>query len=300
MINALIAAASAEDRTLAQTALITLAGLELPDKTAGRLDPLIAHADIERAKFVIDMLSHRKSADAAEQLVQVMVEHEPRRAKLAADALGQRKDAAPALLDALSSCRDRDRARAIAKVLHPWAQELTTAQQKKLLTTMCQRLEAGEQGWQSPFDIADAAHPEAAAKALRALFDKLKRKKPPERATSVLRLLCKSDQATHDDRYQLASRLLATSHKETAPAARRGDDALREIERLLREGYDVVTALKRDRSVDLDALYYLGFHFIEEGYPAGEDLLNQVADKGGRKKIAKAAKNKLALAGRAA
>lgn len=300
MLNALIAAAEDEDRTLAQTALITLAGLDLPARSANRLDPLIAHPDIERAKFVIDMLSHRQTEDAAAQLVQVIVEHDPRKAKLAADALGQRKDAMGALVDALVSCNDRERGRLLAKVLHPWAGDLTPAQRKKLLNSVSRGIEKGEQGWQSAFDIADASSPKDTAKALKALYESLKRKKPPERATQVLRMLCRIGEASHGDRYELASRLLQTSHKDTSTSARRGDDALHELDRLLREGFDVVGALRRDRSVGLEEMYYIGFHFIEADHPAGEELLLQVADKGGRKKIGKMAKNKLALAGHAA
>ncbi|HZO11831.1 MAG TPA: hypothetical protein VFB62_01180, partial [Polyangiaceae bacterium] len=81
--------------------------------------------------------------------------------------------------------------------------------------------------------------------------------------------------------------------------ARRSDESLQIFERLIREGYDVASALRRDRSIELDALYYVGFHFIEEDHPLGEELLKMVADKGGRKKIGKMAKNKLELAGAA-
>ena len=295
-LNALISAAAADDRTLAQTALITLSGMGLPARAAGKLDPLIAHPDVERAKLVIDMLAHRQTQDSAAQLVQVIAEHDMRKAKLAASALASRKDAIPALVIALATSSERERGRLLFKVLYPWAGDLSAAQRRKLLGAVATRLEKGEQGWQSAFDIADAASPKDAAKMLRGVFDKIKRRKPPERATNVLRLLTRIGQATHDDRYQLASRLLATSHKDTSPTARRGDDALRELARLLREGYDIVKALRKDRSVGLEELYYLGFHFIEEGHPAGEDLLQQVVAKGGRKKIAKMAKNKLALA----
>ena len=38
-----------------------------------------------------------------------------------------------------------------------------------------------------------------------------------------------------------------------------------------------------------------GFHFAEQGHPLGEELLRVVVDKGGRAKIAKMAKSKLAL-----
>jgi hypothetical protein len=47
--------------------------------------------------------------------------------------------------------------------------------------------------------------------------------------------------------------------------------------------------------VDLEHLYYVGFHFAEEGHPIGEELLGEVVKKGGRSKVAKMAKNKLAL-----
>jgi hypothetical protein len=174
---------------------------------------------------------------------------------------------------------------------------MKAAHHNKLLKAMTGFLEADEQGWQTPLELAREAAPDKTAKALKELYDKLKRRKPPERATRVLRILCRGEMASHDDRYQLASRLLAESHRDTSSAARRGDASLGELQRLLNSGYDGVKALTKDRSVDLDDLYYVGFHFIEEGHPAGEDLLNAVVKKAGRKKIAKMAKNKLALSG---
>ena len=102
------------------------------------------------------------------------------------------------------------------------------------------------------------------------------------------------------DDAELASRLLVQGNRDTSSNAREADESLRIFGYLLRQGFDVVGALRKDRTVDLDTLYYVGFHFIEEDNPAGEELLQIVVDKGGRKKIGKMAKNKLALAGRAA
>jgi hypothetical protein len=56
-------------------------------------------------------------------------------------------------------------------------------------------------------------------------------------------------------------------------------------------------ALRGDRGVELEHLYYVGSCFLEEGIPLGEELLEEVVKKGGRKKIATAAKNELKLAG---
>jgi HEAT repeat protein len=299
LVNALLAAAEDTDRTLAQTALMTLAGIDLPEKTAGRLDPLIGHPDIERAGFIIHMLSHRKSDTATALLVQVITSHEPRRARLAADALKGRTDAAALLADALVKTDDVERAKLLAQVLRPMAGELTNAQKRRLLDGTLERLAEGTRAAEAALDVLRDADADRTAVALRELASKLG-KRQPERATVVLRLLCRSPQATHDDDFQLASRLLQKSHKDTSPAARRGDESLAILERLLRGGYDVAAALKRDKSADLEALYYAGFHLIEQQHPAGEELLRQVMERGGRKKIATMARNKLELSGRAA
>jgi HEAT repeat protein len=295
LINALVAAAQHDDRALAQTALITLAAIELPARTVGRLHPLLDHPDADRAKFIIDMLAHRPSAEASKLLVQVLEHSEMRRAKLAAAALNGREDAAADLVAAVAAGHDKERSRLIARVLQPMLGALKTAQITKLLNAVGNRLSAGEPGWQSALELAREAAPDKTAKTLKDVYDKLKKRQPAERATSVLRMLCRGEMATQDDRYQLASRLLAESHRDTSSAARRGDEALAQLGRLLNSGYDVVKNLGKDRAIDLETLYYVGFHFVEEGHPAGDELLERVVAKGGRKKIATMAKNKLKL-----
>lgn len=298
LVNALVVAASDDDRALAQTALMNLATIALPARSVGKLEPLLGHPDSERARFVIDMLAQRDGA--VPLLIDVVAKQELRRAKHAADALAGKKGVASPLAAALAKCVERERGQLMVKTLTPICHELKPGDRKKLVSALTSRLEKGENGWQSPLDIMRCAHPPETDAALRALYTKLKRRKPPERATEVLRLLCRSRDATGDDRYELASRLLAGGLRDTSARARQADEALRTFGYLLRQGFDLVKALRKDRSVDLDTLYYVGFHFIEEDHPAGEELLQLVVEKGGRKKIAKMAKNKLALAGRAA
>lgn len=295
LINALVAAAADDDRTLAQTALMTLAGINLPAKATAQLDRLLDHPEVDRVRFVIEMLSHRPTVDAAELLVHALSHGGPRRSKLAAHALRERHDAAPKLAEALTRCSDPERAQLISSVLRPMAGELTPARRKKLLAVALDRLAADERGWKAPLDVVRKAGPAETAAGLRELYGKLKRRKG-DGATTVLRLLCTTEAATNETRYELAARLLAASRKDTSAAVRRDDEALALIERLLRNGHDVVSAMQRDRSLDLDALYYVGFHFVEQDHPAGADLLQHVVERGGRKKIAKMAKNKLAHA----
>ena len=145
--------------------------------------------------------------------------------------------------------------------------------------------------WDSLFGAGPAP-----AAALRALAAKLHKGKGSEKAFVVQRLLCKSDRASDEDRYTLASLELAHGRLDTKPAARNGDDALRLLGALAGRGYDVAAALRKDRGLDLEHLYYVGFHFVEKDHPLGEDMLSHVADKAGRTKLGKMAKNKLSLA----
>ena len=96
----------------------------------------------------------------------------------------------------------------------------------------------------------------------------------------------------------LASLELVKSNRDTRPASRAGDESLRLLSGLVKHGFDVANALKKDRVLELDHLYYVGFHFTEEGHALGEELLEEdLSKKGGRAKVEKMAKkNKLALA----
>jgi len=85
--------------------------------------------------------------------------------------------------------------------------------------------------------------------------------------------------------------------RECSGAARRGDEALKILDQLARQDFDVAGALRKEKNVTLEQLYYLGFCFAEEGDDLGEELLKLMVEQAGRKKIAVAAKNKLKLMG---
>jgi len=298
VIDTLVKAAEAADRTLAQTALHTLGSLQVAEETAKRLEKVALHADVERARFVIEMLGRMGGHEAARVLTKVLVTTADRRyAEAAAAGLTGKEDAVPALAKALLETDNPDRAWVLRNVLRPTAKKIASGTRKQILEGAMERLGGGERGWEALLDVARDADPEGVADGLRALALKLRRGTgKEERARSVFQILCKSDRATDDDRYALASLELSRSNRDTRPASRAGDESLRLLGVLVRQGYDVARALRKDRGVDLDHLYYVGFHFTELDHPLGEELLEEVVKKGGRAKVAKMAKNKLALA----
>jgi HEAT repeat protein len=295
VVAALLDAAEADDRTLAHTALHTLGSMVLPSGMAKRVEKLSVHPDFERARFVLEMLGRQPDADATRVLVHATCTLERKRAEIAATALGGRDDAVGPLAKALLETKDVDRAWLLRNVLRPSAKKIPSALRKQILDLAMDRLGEGARGWEALLDVVRDADAEGVAAAVRALAQKLRKAKNDDKAAAVYGLLCRTDRATDDDRYALASLELARGPKDTRPATRHSDESLKMLSSLLSRGFDVGTALRKDRSLELDALYYVGFHFAEAKKPVGEELLEEVVKKGGRTKIGKMAKNKLAL-----
>jgi hypothetical protein len=206
-----------------------------------------------------------------------------------------RDDAVGHLARAILESPDADRAWMLRGVLRASATKTPAAVRKQLLETAMKRLASGEGHWEALLFAVRDADARAPAEALRGLAQKL-RKTDPAKSVSVLRVLCQGEGATEEDRYALAVGELARSSRDTRPAARASNEALRLFGTLIDRGTDVAAMLRKDRSLDLEDLYFLGFHFAEEDLPLGEELLRLIVEKGGRAKIAKMAKSKLALA----
>ena len=100
--------------------------------------------------------------------------------------------------------------------------------------------------------------------------------------------------ATDDDKLRLALLALQKSRLDARPDMRAKDEAVKAFANIIGT-VDVMKALKKDKNVTDEQLFFLGFHFAEEGEPIGEEMLREVIARAPRSKLAKAAKNKLAL-----
>jgi hypothetical protein len=282
---------------VARAARDTLAGVALPARFAGRLEKLARHPDPDRARFAIERLGGLGGEGALKVLSELLAKGDRAHAELAAEAIAARPDAGPTLARALLAAKDPDRAWIIARILGPHAESLDKRTRGRLLAEATRRLSEGDRGWEAPLQVARAGDPKAAAEALRDLAEKLRKSKNPDRALTLFRLLGRSEHASADDRYVLASLELRASRRDLQPGARLRDAGLQQIRELLDDGYDVAAAMRRDRALGLEEKFYAGFHFVEAEHPLGEELLEEVLKKGGRKKIATLARNKLKLAG---
>jgi HEAT repeat protein len=308
VVAALVDAARDPDRSLAQTALHTLAGIRLPADAMRTIEKLAAHPDLERARFAIEMLGRQEGSQAARALVNVLATTtDKRRAEVAASCLRVHEDGRPAaaaavrddavapLAKAILESLDTDRAWLLRGVLRANAAKTPPAIRKQLLEVALKRMAAGEGHWEPLLAAVRDGDAPSTVESLRALAQKL-RKSDPVRSLSVLRVLAQGEGAAEGDRYALAVAELARGSRDTRAAARAANEALRLFGAMIDRGTDVAAMLRKDRSLELEDLYFLGFHFAEESLPLGEELLRIIVEKGGRAKIAKMARSKLALA----
>jgi HEAT repeat protein len=272
----------------ARAALYTLACLPLPAALAPRLAKLAAHHEPERARLATERLAQMPGPDASRALGRVLLDTKERAlAEAAATALATRPDAGAVLARALLDAPDADRTFLLARLVRPHLASIDVKTARAVRDAALARLAADAPAWEPLLQVAREADPKATAAALRDAGAKL-RKSKPARALVALRALGRGAEATPDDGYAWATLELSQGRR---------DEAFTIFGQLAERGFDLAAALRRDRALDAEARYQIGFHFAERRHPAGEEILTAVASACGRTKVGQMARAKLRSAG---
>jgi hypothetical protein len=201
------------------------------------------------------------------------------------------------LANALAAAEEEVGSQVLAEALQPIAKRLGKKEVTALLRAGVKDLKGAVALARRKLEPVREADPEAWATALRDGAEAAV-KKDAARAETLYALLARSPVGTDMDRYALARLLLSRSPKDPHPKARQRDPAVLELQRLAGGSFPLAKTLQKDKSLNDQDRYYLGFHFAESHVPdeqsVGYDLLEALAKKG-KTKIGKAAKNKLAL-----
>lgn len=296
--NALVALLQNAPPTLARATMDTLQNLILDDTATKALAALGQDASRDIAQFAILALASLDTKASAKALAHLIHHGQPiERAQAAAQALAGNTKAVP-LVSAILSDREilggSTRVQLCADVLSP-VDKFTPAQRKKFVALTVESVEEGRPGYEALVKVAREKDGEALADGLRTLVTSLRRRKRNEKAAAVLGLLERGDRATPEDRFRHAILALGQSRKDTRPQARQRDEALKLFAELLDDGADLMRLLKKEKGVDDEDRFYLGWHFIEEGHSVGEELLDDIIARKPRTKLARMAKNKKKL-----
>jgi HEAT repeat protein len=256
----------------------------VPGVTAAEL---AKYAEGKLAELALWAIERLRALGAAKELAAVAGSADRSRAEAAVKALSGLPGTAPLLVGALAHAKEEPGAHALAEALEK--APLTSKDVARLRAAGAAMLKKSFAIARRQLDPVRRVDPQGWAAILRAAA---------KNSEIVSDLLARSNQATPQDRYLHASLLLRRSPLDPHPRARQSDPALAELERLAADGFALAAALAKDKALSDEARYHAGFHFAEHHAPEvrsqGIAILEDLAE-GGRGKIKRAAKNKLAL-----
>ena len=289
LVSALVQLAEKGPAPVARAALYSLVGLPLAPAQVKKIGRLAAHPESERAQIAIDLSGRTPGPASAEALASVLLETDERaRAEAAAQALGERPEAPAALAGALLATDDRDRAEMLSRLLRPQLAKLEKGWKRKLITRAAALEEVGSPAADVVVHLARTLDANGTADALRDLATKLRKARKPEQALRVLRTLGRTREAAAEDGFQLAALELTHGLR---------DEAFIVFGQLAETGFDVASALRKERALEEKHRYEVGFHFVERQHPLGEEVLTDVVRAAGRTKLGQMARAKLKSAG---
>jgi HEAT repeat protein len=270
---------------------------ELPEDSRSLLSRLLdsPHPDVQ--KFALRKMGDFSTPATVRTLIEQLGDPDYRKRDVAANSLRKIPEARAALLKELTACNDASKAWSITELLPSfegkWRQDVLIALWKRLHAAI-----NAEDRIQTAFlqvlKLADAkySYQQLAGEAAR-----LAKAKKFKEAAAFLAPLKDFSEFKSEDKFRLAlAQLKLHAHTLATNRHHPAVDLLADLHR--NSAYPLFEALKKDRALEAEDLFNLGFSFVErhgDERSLGKDLLEHVAAKFPRTKIGKNAKNKLKL-----
>ncbi len=289
----------AEFSDVTRLALELLDAHALPEDSRPLLSRLLGSPHEAVQKFALRKMGDFSSPATVRTLVQQLGDPDYKRRDIAARSLRKIPEARAVLIKELLACDNSSKAWSIAEILPlyegKWRREALEGLWKRLQTAI-----AAEDRIQAAFmrvlkDVAaDFAYEQLAAHGTR-----LAKAKKYKEALPFLTALKDFPEFKPEEKFRLALAQLKLHSHALATASHRQDGAVELLSDLyLASTYPLLEALRKEKDVTPEDLFYLGFSLVErpgEERALGKGLLEHLVARSPRTKIGKSAKNKLKL-----
>jgi HEAT repeat protein len=289
----------AEFSEVARLALEILDQHPLPEDCRPVLSRLLGSPHGSVQKFALRKMGDFGSPATVRMLVQQLGDPDYRRRDIAAHSLHKIPEARAALIKELVACDNPSKAWTIAELLPSyegkWRQDTLETLWKRLQAAI-----AAQDRIQNSFiHVLKSAGADYTYEQLATHAARLIKAKKYKEAVGFLAPLKEFSEFKAEDKFRLALAQLKL-HPPTV-GDRRQDSALDLLCEIYRgSAYPVLEALRKEKSLTADDLFYLGFRLTEragEERALGKGLLEHLAARLPRNKVGKNAKNKLKLIG---
>jgi hypothetical protein len=300
-LQRLFGAATEADFRVAAPALMMLQRLPTGAKALPGWLTLLRAPDVAVRRLALEKVGDRDDDEVVAALLE-QTRHPDRHlregsyARLTASEPGRK-----ALTKALLTADHADQAWPLAKALAPFAGKFPPKWRESVFKDASDYLEDNDRRADALLFLLREANGEELHERVQEKALAWRKKKDYARAILYLRLLTRDPSAGWDIRLELACCGLKVSPKAVSPEARAADPALHQFAQLCQQDpAGLFEQLSKVKWLDPEDLYYLGFHFVEQGgyqRQFGADVLKLVIKRSGRSKTAQAAKSKLRSVG---
>lgn len=300
-LKRLFACALDPDFRLAAPALVLLKKLPVGERAVAEWLTLLQASDVAVRQLALEKIGDRDSAEVAAALLQ-QIYHPDRALREGALArLTRLKQGQKVLTAALLEADSPDRAWLLARAQAPFARKYPPEWRDHLFTQIGEYLEANDRRADALLFLLREADAAELRQRLEERAVYWRKKKNYENALLYLRMLIRDPSSGFPIRLELACCGLKTSSRDLSAEARASDPCLQQFATLC-QGYEeeLSAQLEKIKWLDAEDLYYLGFHFAEQGGQQkqfGGKLLRLLIKRSPRTKLAQQAKSKLRGAG---
>lgn len=286
--------------SLTTTALEVLYRLELPKGSSTQLIKLLEARDPAVRRFAARKLGNLGGIRAARKLVPLLSDPDPSLRDAVADSLSRMPESVMLLMEELERRTDVHKAWTVAHILKNHAQKIPKPTLKVHIKKTVDLMLKGERIAEPWMHIARHAGPKLLYSALMNRTSRLKRAKRYAEMDALLRPMLRTEEFDANARFELALASLRATANMEGVSPRAPDSPLALFKQLARDGsFPFMQRIRKERAhLDSEDLYWLGFHLAEgagEEKSIGAELLRMVAQKEGKSKLGRNARNKLKL-----
>jgi hypothetical protein len=254
-------------------------------------------------RFAVGKLGSFESGSVVKTLIGYLTDDSYARRDQATASLKTLPAARLSLMKELLACDEERKAWTLADILlvhdRDWRRDTRDALWKRLETAIEKR---EDRLYAAFYHFLHQLEPDWLAERIRARAEQLRKAKKFPLSAKWLSLLKESPAFDAETKFAFAIAELKSHHRLPVGMTRRHDTALDALRQLATTAFPLPERLRRERALDPDDLHRIAFSFAEgrgEEKSVARELLAFLADKHGRTKVGKAAKNKLRLLGAA-
>jgi HEAT repeat protein len=299
----LFTCAGDRDFRIVAPALMILQRLPVQKKIVGEWLPLFRAPDMAARRLAVEKVGDHDTPEVAEALL-AQIGHPDRAlregslAKLAALEHGRK-----ALTKAMLKEETVDRTWALARAQVSLAKKYPAKWRDEVFAQACQYLEANDRRADPLLFLLREVDATQLRDRLEERAVAWRKKKEYATALLYLKLLGRDPACGFATRLELGAVGLRLSSHELAQEVRDNDPCLHQFAILLQQDEtELFRQVEKMKWLDADDLYYLGFHFVEQGTKGkkfGSDALHLLIKRSPRTKLAQSARSKLRIAGMA-